>query len=211
MKKLISLLSAVILVLSLASCGGADYTDEEVINAAASLIDLSYEVNEIYFGKGLPTQVVEDVPEYENGFEKETLEDYEYDVQTVKYYPVTEDCKYHSTGELTELAEAVYSESYCKILYDRAMVGFSNDVTSSVRYPMYVDDVIYGITVRADVAEKALPLTRVYDTSSIKVEEKKSDSATVSVEATDNGESAERVSLTLVKEGGKWRLDTPTY
>ena len=52
MKKITSIILIVLTALSLASCGAA-LDDEQTKEVAAPLIEASFNVNEIFFGKGL--------------------------------------------------------------------------------------------------------------------------------------------------------------
>ena len=51
-KRISIIFLAVVMMFSLVSC--SSHSDEEIIEAAKTLIEKSYIINEIYYGKGLP-------------------------------------------------------------------------------------------------------------------------------------------------------------
>ncbi len=205
MIKIIALASAVLLVLAMAASCGVDYTDEEIITEAKALIDASFEINEIYFGKGLPVSA-EDSEEARNFATENGLE-----LENVQYLPVTEDSAYKSIDDIKESTAKVYSASYCEYLYSMAFEGYSNDDGTAAVYAKYMEDENGILTARIDLAENELP-ERTYDYDTMKVTEKKEDRATVKMDSYLDGEKEEdSVTFTFVKEDGVWKLDTPTY
>ncbi len=230
---LTGLLAAVLL-----SCGGPSTDPVELKNALDTLLPLSYELNEIYFGEGLPAT---DDP---------TLIDALYgtfaaNVKSLNYHPVAEDCGYESIAEIKTATEAVFTEGYSNYLYELAFDGISSDkmveeteapetepgegeiiesggeitgeslkgtvklnVTAS--YARYLEQ--NGmLTVRRDLADTAYTLGREYATEELEIVEEKGNEVTVSVPSYVNGEYSMDVELTLVKTDAGWRLDTPTY
>lgn len=87
--KLFILLIAVLLF-TLCSCGGK-MTDETAKAELERLLPISYELNDIFWGKGLPT--------------KETS-------SSDSMQPVTDDCGYRSVDDIIEKAKTVFSEEY---------------------------------------------------------------------------------------------------
>ncbi len=193
MKKFICLVLAVVFVFSLASCSGG-HSDEEIIEAAKTLIEKSYEVNEIYYGKGLPHTGKSSV-----GLISE-------------YAIVDSSCGYTKVDQLKELAASVYSADYCEHLYTIAFEGISNDEDEdSVSYARYIVDFEDNLTVRVDAEEKGLILNRTYDFSTITVEKCVRKSAAVKIQSLVDGKIDEVLEIDLVFENGQWRLNTPTY
>ena len=92
--KILSFVFAVIMVLSLTSCGVSKEAKEEITNAAKELITASYEINEIYFGKGLKT----------TGKEVLVHTEFEY---------VDESTGITSIQALKDATAKVYTEDYC--------------------------------------------------------------------------------------------------
>ena len=163
-----ALMAACTLLLS--SCG-VDYTEEDIKTAAAKLIESSYEVNEIYFGKGLPA-VEEDSEEA-----KKFADGLDVDIASVSYLPVSDECPYTTIDQLKSLAADVYTSDYCEFLWKRAFEGMSSDDGAAV-YARYMTDFMGVLTVRSDVAETGAELNRTYDLNSITVDKMKKDTAT---------------------------------
>lgn len=205
MLKIVAAVSAAILVLAMAVSCGVDYTDEEIIKEAKALIEGSFEINEIYFGKGLPISA-EDSEEARDFATENGLE-----LENVQYLPVTEDSAYTSIDDIKESTAKIYSQSYCQYLYSMAFEGYSNDDGTAAVYAKYMEDENGILTARIDLAENELP-KRTYDYDTMKVTEKKENSASVKMDSYLDGEKEEKsVTFTFVKEDGEWKLDTPTY
>lgn len=208
MRRFVSLsLAVAILVLGalmLASCS-VDYTEDELKSAAAELIEKSYEVNEIYFGKGLP--VAEEDSEAIKNFTSEL----DVDVKAVNYLPVTEECPYETIEELKELAADVYSAGYCEYLWKMAFEGLSTDDDQTVSYARYMTDYSGVLTVRADLTEDGPTLSRTYDTENITVDKMKKDEASITLNSFVDGKEDISITFVLKREADGWRLDQPTY
>lgn len=203
--RIIAVVSAIFLVLTMAASCGVDYTDEEIINEAKALIEASFEINEIFFGKGLPVSA-EDSEEAKNFAAENGLE-----LENVQYLPVTADSAYTSIDDIKEITAKVYSSSYCEYLYSMAFEGYSTDDGTAAVYAKYMEDENGTLTARIDLAENELP-ERTYDFDTVKVTEKKEDRVSVKMDSYLDGEKEENsVTFTLVKEEDGWRLDTPTY
>lgn len=103
------------------SCGNTvHYDSAELKTALDELLPLSYELNEIYFGEGLPQT------------DDRTLVDKLYgafaaNVKSLNYHPVAEDCGYSSIADIKEATEAVFTDEYCAYLYELAFDGISSD------------------------------------------------------------------------------------
>lgn len=193
MKKLIlSVLSVLIFCTLLTSCGDVGYTEDEIRETAKNLIESSYEINEIYFGEGLPV----------------TGED---SVGSRLYTPVTDDCKYHSTSEIKAATEKVYTADYCKILFKTGFEGTSLESEENVRYARFIDDFDGRLTARKDLAESAITRGRTFDYDSAEIVKMKKDRAEITYITHVDGEKDLSVTVTLLKDESGWRLDTPTY
>ena len=84
--RLTVLLLSVLLCLGLfTSCGGSGLTDEEISDIYRDLVEASYELNDIYYGDGLPFQHNESVMAYLTGIQEGT------EGFRVSYMPVAED------------------------------------------------------------------------------------------------------------------------
>lgn len=207
MKKLTALtLAAVIVILSvfMTSCS-VDYTEDELKDAAVTLIEKSYEVNEIYFGKGLP------VAKEDSDAVKDFTADLDVDIKSVNYIPVSEECQYSTIEDLKKLASEVYTEDYCNYLWKMAFEGLSTDDGVSAVYARYIIDYSGKLTVRSDLNEKGANLNRTYDTENITVEKMKKEEATVKLMSLVDGKEDGEISFVLKREKDGWRLDQPTY
>lgn len=177
----------------LVSCGDVGYTEDEIKSSAKSLIEASYELNDIYFGEGLAAKVGET------------------GTSSSLYSPVADDCKYHSTTEIKAATEKVFTEDYCKILFKKGFEGSSVEDDTDVVYARYIDDYDGSLTVRKNLGDEALKLGRTYDFSTASVEKMKKDEAQISVVSVVDGKADVTVTFTLKLEKNGWRLDTPTY
>ncbi len=191
-KRIIAFVIAVIMIFSMVSC--STHSDDEIIEAAKTLIEKSYEVNEVYYGKGLPHTGKSSV-----GLVSE-------------YAVVDTSCGYSSIDDLKKMAAEVYSADYCEHLYVIAFEGISNDGDEeSVSYARYIEDFKNELTVRIDAEEKGLKLNRTYDFSTITVEKCVRNTATISIQSLVDGEKDQVLEISLIFENEQWRLNTPTY
>ncbi|MBE6671277.1 MAG: hypothetical protein E7593_03645 [Ruminococcaceae bacterium] len=110
MNKII-LLICLCLTLTLCSCGG-NMTDESVRQELERLLPLSYEMNEIFWGEGLPLK------ESTSG---------------LKYVPVADDCQFSSTEEILQKASEVFSKDYLENIKE-ALFTDTDDID-----PRYID------------------------------------------------------------------------
>ncbi len=204
----VSLLSLLPLVLS--SCGGVPYTDDEVLSAAEELVVKSFELNDIYFGEGLPiSDNREDVERFYASIST--------DVESVNFHPVADDCPYQSEEDIKKATEAVFSQGYCEYLFDLAFTGLSTvlnegtelQYTATASYARYIET--NGVlTVRIDLPYEAMELTRTYDFDSMEIVRKKKNYAVVSVTTKKDGAPLD-IDLKLIYTAEGFRLDTPTY
>ncbi len=178
------------------------YDVSEVPGAARELIEASYEINTIFFGEGLPTIGYEGMDE----------------LMGDSYSALTEDCPYKSEAEIKDAALKVYTEDYCKFLFEKAFIGqeidFSNDDASvsevvqiPARYLTYNGELI----VRHVEDDERLTLNRTYDTANVRVEKKYRKKVVIAVDSFEDGVPAGEETFTLVITGDGWRLDDPTY
>lgn len=199
------LLAAALAVASLAlvSCEREYYTADELRGALEKLIPASSELNEIYFGVGLPTAA-----------DGEEAEEVDSDIVALSYAPVLPEAKYHTEAELRAATLDVFSEDYAEFLFERSFTGLSIEYDSETVvgaiYARYIES--DGIlTKRVGLEDEALPLGRVYLLGGMTVERTKADYALVDVPTEIDGEESTTVRLKLVMTEGGWRLDSPTY
>lgn len=129
MKKLICLALSIVMLCSLSACSGNAPELNEVRDELVSLIESSYEINEILFGEGLPT--------YERGgeYDKEHFLYSPSDTEFAYYEYVTEDCGYFFTDRIKSAAEEVYTAEYLAGVYTMAFDGYADENTGKVTPP----------------------------------------------------------------------------
>lgn len=210
MKKRIAAALAALILASLTSCASNAHTEEEIRSELEILLPKSFELNEIYFGEGLPmSNDKEKVEEFYSIFDS--------DVQAINYHPVDASCGYTTETDIREATLAVFTPDYAEYLFGRAFSGISatfneggeQEYTSTAVYAMYIEQ--DGIlTVRINLAEEAIPLGRTYDLDGMKLIENEENFVVAEIPTEMNGRALD-VELRLVKTADGWRLDSPTY
>ena len=196
-KKIILLILALIITVSLFSCqtGGPD--DEVLLARFSELIPAAAEINDIFFGEGLPVYSREDYPE---AYQLTTDADPDYDF-------VTLDAKYQSVEEIKAAAEAVYTSDYLASIYGLIFDGFYDESIGHIA-ARYTDD--GNGFAKHNNTEPQISEARTYDLESAKVLMKNGSYATIEVDTTYAGES-ESVRIRMKNQDGVWLLDDPTY
>ncbi|MBO5701819.1 MAG: hypothetical protein J6S71_05225 [Clostridia bacterium] len=164
----------------------------------------------------------------------ESQYNYYYDTESPTNYDyVRTDCPYQSLEQIMALAESVYTQSYLKgENYTEGDMGYGGvyaamfdgiALGTEISYARYrIDDSIDGFyLLKSNEFEPFFEEHKTYDYDTMKIV-KPSRANLINVEITAygryidyenfaviNGEHT--VTLTFVKEGGEWRLDTPTY
>ena len=210
MKKRIAAALTALLLTSLTSCSGGVHSEEEIRAALDTLLPKSFELNEIYFGEGLPmSNDKEKVEEFYSIFDS--------DVESINYHPVDISCGYTTETDIREATLEVFTDDYADYLFGRAFSGISatfnegeeQEYTSTAVYAMYIEQ--DGIlTVRINLADEAIPLGREYDLDSMELIENEENFVIAKIPTVMDGRELE-VELRLVKTDAGWRLDSPTY
>lgn len=191
--KLISLVVTVLCMIFLISCK-QQFTDEEIISAAAELVTEAEEINEIFFGSGIPYS-----SEGEGAYkvaDKEWLAEKGIE----------------NTQSLREMTSKVYSEGYSEYLFSIMLASVRTDI-SVASYASYIDteEGLLVYSQRTNYIKGKL----TYHTDKIEVVEKNGEYARVSVAVTvenSEGETQERIkSFDMVKSGERWFLDSGTF
>ena len=157
-KSSIIFLVCVILMLTLVSCGG-NMTDELVKAELERLLPISYEMNDIFWGKGLP---------------------YKSSPSSLKYVPVSDECEYKSTEEILAKASEVFSQDYLEDI-KAAVFTDTDDID-----PRYID--IDGI-LKIDVSNKGFEdIKGNIDISSAEIKKQDSRTVIVSAKYEDGGD-----------------------
>lgn len=173
--KILFILCLVMTVL-LCSCGGS-MTDETVRAELERLLPLSYEMNEIFWGEGLPYMDIE---------------------LNNRYLPVTEESKYRTVDEILNKAAEVFSEGYLAEIKD-AIFTDSDDID-----PRYLE--VDGV-LKADKLNKGFNVQGNIKIDSAVIKKQNKGMVVVTAEYEDGGTTE----ITLILEGGKWYLNSPTY
>jgi len=188
MKKILSLILAALLLLSLLSCGkdkNRSYDEAEVKAAAQELIKKSERLNKIFWGEGIPY-----------------VEEYGY----TGYYPADPiyliEHGFFTVDDLKKDAEKVFSTDYCISIQTSVFSSSAGDfgMTGYTRYYQGTDTIM--------VYKKYKPLltdTVIYDYSNISVIGSKGEIVTVSIpiKVTRGDLSRDRViNVNLIEENG---------
>lgn len=188
----------------LTSCGGSGLSDEEISDIYRELVEASYELNEIYYGEGLPFQHNESVMAYLTGVQEGT------DGFRVSYMPVAEESPYQYEADIRTATAEVFSDSMCSYLYAVGFEGMSTEADETVSFARYIEQ--NGIlTVRIDLAEEALPMGRTYDFDAMTVIADEGSVIRASFPSFVDGEKSVDVKITIINTANGWRLDSPTY
>ena len=203
----VSLLLVAVLILLLSACGAPDIS--EVKDTFATLIEASYEINDIFFGEGLAV--------YKRGGEfaakyyiyEELSENYDF------YEIVQSESGYLTVDSIKEAAGKIYSEDYLEGIYTMAFDGYSDgESVTTARYleaEGYFLRYTYGEKDSFDILEGK---QRRYLLDTMKIV-RPSSANYVNVQIDSYLLGAEDEILTVILrftlQNGEWRLDSPTY
>ena len=206
---LLSLCLSAGMLFSFAACSRAP-SAEDIRADVVALVEASYEINEIFFGAGLP--VLD-----RNAEEYADLYAY-YAPATVNTYDIvdTAHAKFTSIDAIKSAAARVYSPDLLeKNLFVNAFTGYAvADIGSSVvaSDPLYVEDAdyLYQSVSRTNYLTRG---TKIFDDSTLKVvKPSTSDAVYVTMNAWYLSEPSvvltARIRLVLTDDG--WRLDSLT-
>ena len=199
------------LLFSETACSRPKHTAEELRPVLADLLPRSAEINEIYFGEGLPT--TRDV-----NVVRAFYETFDTDVQSISYTPVDSSCGYRTVDDIKAATLEIFTPEYAAFLFDRAFNGISDlfdegletEHRTTAVYAMYLEENGY-LTKRVNLYEDAIPLGRTYDLDSLAVIRENESGVLVRLASYRNGEPSVDVELWLVETADGWRLDSPTY
>lgn len=191
MKKLFAILLCLLMTLpALVSCSNPPAV-EDVRDEIAALIEASHEINDIFYGEGLPVDTSID-----SGYEK--------------FNCVSATSPYRTLAAIKNAAEKVYSTEYMAAIYEMMFSGHYDSVSGSVQQARYWET--NGKLLKHK--EATVYLTgdhRTYDYSTMKIVKPSSaDYIKFEIMSEKNGEQMlVRLSAVLTENG--WRLDSPTY
>ena len=210
-KKTTAAALALLLALCALSSCSHKHTADELRPVLAELLPKAAEINEIYFGAGLPTTRDENAV-------RAFYETFDTDIAAISYTPVDPKCGYASVDDIRAATLEVFTDSYAETLFDRAFTGISDtfdegkstEYRATALYAMYLEQDGF-LTKRVDVGMDSIPLGRTYDLDSLTVLRENSAGVEVRLSSFVDGEPSVDVELWLVEGENGWRLDSPTY
>ena len=205
--RMAALVLIVLMVLPLCACGAPAI--DEVKGDFKTLIEASYEINDIFFGEGLAT--------YERGGEAAlTYGIYTDFPESYAFYEVVDiESGYFTVDAIKAAASEVYSQDYLEGIYTMAFDGYSDgeDITTA-RYleaDGYFLRYTFGEKDTFDILE-GKQRRYLFDTMEI-VRPSSANYVNLKIDSYLLGSEEEILTVTLrfILENGKWRLDSPTY
>ena len=206
MKKAVNLLIVFILILSsfLTSCGDREYDENEVKEAALSLIKETEFLNDILWGKGIA-----------HSDDRNTSEGVYFEAVYADLYSKG----FFTVSELKEKVKNTFSAAYSEQIFTTVLSAVSDgdQYLLSRYYQKY--SILDGTTPETIMVnsewEPLLNDNVAYDYDSIKVTGSKKELVYVTVDATVTRRGYDpqtrTVSVALIEEENGWRVDSPTY
>ena len=202
MKKLSVLLIPVLILSMLFTSCDRSY-DEAVVKAAArDLLEKSTLVNDIFYGVGLP------------------YDDMNPSLASGKYKPASDEylssIGVSNIQGLKSLAKEVYTDELCEIIFKNTfepVKDSSGDIVIFARYSERVTETSSYILVYSDLTPAyENEVEYLYDTVKVLYSDNKYIYISIDVDVS-RGEKTQRktLSVSLVIEDGKYKIDTPTY
>lgn len=217
--------AAVVLFCFVLGCAPApiDISDERIRPVLQVLLEKAAELNEIYYGAGLPVNKTDDA----------------------KFYELSGEAKYKTSDELKTATYGVFSDDLASQMFTVGVQGVYDDESEKTGIDMGLNprytNILGVFCMRASMSDPLFELGREYDISSAKITNRGSKFIEVSIMSEKDGEKTE-ITLTLVpaytQKGDtdstepaaaaetaekateakdlldkpeNWRLDTPTY
>ncbi len=214
MKKIYQILTVVLILASVligcTGCAGRAPKLEQIYDRVVTLIEASYEINEIFYGNGLP-YCDRNLPVYETLYSDYTKLGYVED-----YHIVSEQAKYHTVEEIKQAAGKVYSSALLEsAVYPGIFDGLMQSTpgaTSKYLPARYIqDNTDLFILIEEEGAYHPTPL--IYDYASMKIiRPSNGQRVSISINAweEDKPDRVMEMKLFLVKENDVWLLDKLT-
>ena len=204
-------LLAAVLCCAAAGCAKPKHSPEEMRAVLEDLLPKSAELNEIYFGKGLPTSRDENaVQAFYDSFDT--------DIAAISYTPVDPASGYETVDDIKAATLEVFTEEYAQFLFDRAFTGISDifdegletEHRTTAVYALYLEQDGY-LTKRVNMENDAIPLGRTYDLGSLEVLRENGTGVQVRLKSFYEGNPSVDVEIWRKETENGWRLDSPTY
>ena len=183
----ISLLAMLIVILAISLVGCGKISEDEAKTYIKDLVEKSYDLNDIYFGKGLNY--------VDNGNPNDS------------YMVVSVTERYITKNALIIATRQVFSQTYAQSLIDGAFSGYGSPINQNSvmsRYSIFDED---GLIYVNKNYEALIEQVRTYNFENIEITK----ISRRFVEANIFTEKNEKVKVVLVKENNEWRLDSATY
>ncbi len=214
MKKVYRILTVVLILVSVligcVGCAGRAPKLEQIYDRVVALIEASYELNEIFYGKGLP-YCDRNLPVYESLYSDYTKLGY-----TENYHIVSAQSKYHTVEEIKQAAGQVYSSALLESsvypsMFDGLMQSVPGAASKYLPARYIQDNTDLFILIEEEGAYHPTPL--IYDYASMKViRPSNAQRVSISINAweEDKPDRVFEMNLFLVKENDIWLLDKLT-
>jgi len=214
MKNFYKIFTAVLILvgvlLGCVGCAGRAPNLEQIYDRVVALIEDSYELNEIFYGKGLP-YCDRNLPIYESMYRDYTKLGY-----TKDYHIVSTQARYHTVEEIKQAAAKVYSSALLESsvypsMFD-GLVQSTPGSTSKYLPARYIQDNTDLYILIEDEGEKH-PIPLIYDYASMEIIRPSNASrVSISINAWEEGKPDRviEMKLFLVMENGVWLLDKLT-
>lgn len=208
----LTLVLSICIIMSISSCA-SNMTDDEARKILEELVPLSQNLNDIFWGEGLPVEDSEDTVD---------------SVKADQYRPVTDAAEYKSVEEIKDAAEKVFSSDYLvnsvyptvfgeynkddmtkdDIQKDDGYVYDASDLGLNTIYPRYKQE-RDGILYR-NVSREPYELNTEIRTDTAVVKKRANNLIICEVECVCSGVTS-KMDITLRYQDGVWLLDGPTY
>ena len=185
--KIFPVILIILITGSFISCGNGGVSAEEAREILSELVYKAEELNEIYWGKGIePGETVEVLSK-----------------STPKYVKVSPQSKYRDINSLKIATESVFTEEFCRIIFEMAFFG-SEEIIA--RYNESDDGVLM-----VNVNDEGYALQTKLFPEKAEIKSQYGGRLTLMVPAEFGGKPYEDIKIVLIKENGVWLIDSPTY
>ena len=214
MRKIVRIIFSIPILISvmIGSTGCANRAPklEEIYDRVVELVEASYELNEVFYGDGLP-YYDRNLSVYESLYSNYTTVGY-----TKDYHIVSSNAKYHSIDEIKMAAEKVYSSSLLEeavypSVFDGLMVS---DAGSGSHYSAarYIED-NEDLYILMEEEDAYHPTPLIYDYATMKIIRPSNATEvliTMNAWEEDKPDQVFEMRLSIINEDGVWLLNKLT-
>lgn len=193
-------LTSFAMMTALSSCSVKTELTEDMHDRFVYLIEESEELNNIFFGVGLPV--------YERGSLISDRHEIYFGYSRSEFDKVMENSKYYSADDIKAKAEQIYSSRYLSSVYETAFDGVLYDGGSYIRFYSEGDKLYQNTSINEYQIEK-----RIFDYSTMKIVDESDGEISVEISTfTDaNRDMIRNITVSFKNENGVWYLNSPTY